>query len=115
MKYIAASSETIPYNNNYFDVVTYFNSLDHVADIDKTIKEIKRVLRPGGLFLLLSDLNHPATHCEPNVFSCDIVHKFEPEFEILLERHYEKKPGEYTKAFLQGLIMIMMIPRTDTV
>ena len=41
MTYVNAPAEEIPFEVNYFDVITSFNSLDHVDDIDKTIKEIK--------------------------------------------------------------------------
>ena len=95
MKYCASGSESIPYPDNYFDIVTSFNSLDHVDDLEKTINEIKRIVKQQGLFLLLSDVNHEPTPCEPICFSWDIVKKFEPEFEIVQEHHFEKKEGMY--------------------
>ena len=95
MTYIEAPAENIPFEENHFDVVSSFNSLDHVDDIDQTIKEIKRVLCSGGIFLLITDLNHESTVTEPMTFSWDIVKKFSPEFEILEEKHYEKKNGIY--------------------
>ena len=91
MKYITSPSEDIPFEDNYFDVAASFNSLDHVDDLTATISEIKRVLIPGGLFLLLSDVNHDPTLCEPQTFSWEITRSFLPEFEILDEKHYERK------------------------
>lgn len=44
--------EEIPYPDNYFDVVLSFNALDHSVDPRKVIREIHRVLRKGGDFLL---------------------------------------------------------------
>jgi len=90
-KYVAAYSESIPFDDDYFDVISSFNSLDHVADVQITISEIKRVLKPGGEFLLLTELNHKPKIREPQDFSWDIVHAFLPEFEILNEKHYEMK------------------------
>jgi SAM-dependent methyltransferase len=90
MTYVNASAEAIPFGDGCFDVICSFNSLDHVADLDQSVREIKRTLGQGGLFLLLSDVDHESTICEPVEFSWDIVDRFLPEFEVLAERHYEK-------------------------
>lgn len=95
MTYINASAEKIPFEGKYFDIITSFNSLDHVDDLNLTIKEIKRVLKPGGLFLLITALNHDPTISEPTTFSWDIVKKFEPDFEKVEKKHYEKVNGIY--------------------
>ncbi|AUB60321.1 hypothetical protein BK009_06250 [Methanobacterium subterraneum] len=89
MNYVSSGSEHIPFFDNYFDVVCSFNSLDHVDNLEKSISEIKRVLKVGGLFLLLTDVNHEPTECEPISFSFNITEKFKP-FKVLDERHYEK-------------------------
>jgi ubiquinone/menaquinone biosynthesis C-methylase UbiE len=83
MEYIASHSESIPFEEDYFDIVCAFNSLDHVSDVNKTIKEIKRVTKPSGLFLLLVEVNHEPTNCEPHKLSPNIVDNFEPEFNCL--------------------------------
>jgi SAM-dependent methyltransferase len=44
--------EEIPYPDNSFDIVLSFNALDHSVDPAKVIREIYRVLRDGGDFLL---------------------------------------------------------------
>ena len=95
MIYVNAPAEKIPFEENYFDVVSSFNSLDHIDDLELTLKEIKRVLKPGGLFLLITELNHEPTISEPLTFSWDIVKKFEPEFKKIEEIHYEKVMGLY--------------------
>jgi SAM-dependent methyltransferase len=90
MTYVASGSESIPFPDDHFDVVCSFNSLDHVADLDQTVREITRVICPGGLFLLLTDVNHDPTLCEPISLSWDVGKEFESGFEILEERQYEK-------------------------
>jgi glycosyltransferase involved in cell wall biosynthesis/ubiquinone/menaquinone biosynthesis C-methylase UbiE/Tfp pilus assembly protein PilF len=89
MEYIASGSEDIPFPDAYFDVVTSFNSIDHVDDIDKTITEIKRVLKPGGTFLLLTHVNHKPTICEPVSFSWDVVDKFTDQMTVCNVMQYE--------------------------
>lgn len=66
MEYVCAPSEHIPIKDFECDVVASFNSLDHVENIESPISEIKRVTRIGGLFLLLVEVNHPPTYCEPH-------------------------------------------------
>lgn len=40
------------YKENYFDLVTINHVLEHVNDPHETLKEIHRVLRPGGKFIV---------------------------------------------------------------
>lgn len=89
MTYVQASAENIPFPDNYFDVVSSFNSLDHVDDLALSIKEIKRVLKKGGYFLLIADIHDHATICEPSAFDWNIIHIFSPELTLITEHHYE--------------------------
>jgi 2-polyprenyl-6-hydroxyphenyl methylase/3-demethylubiquinone-9 3-methyltransferase len=43
--------EALPFEDQSFDIVYCCDVLEHVADVDRTIEEIARVLRPGGVFL----------------------------------------------------------------
>ena len=81
MEYISAASEQIPLEDNACDAIFSFNSLDHVENIEKTIEEIKRILKPGGIFLLLVEVNHPPTDCEPHELSQrELIKAFQPGF-----------------------------------
>jgi ubiquinone/menaquinone biosynthesis C-methylase UbiE len=90
MTYVAAGSEDIPFPDGHFDVVASVNSLDHVDDLDATIAEIKRILAPGGTFLLLTDVNHDPNVCEPQEFSWEIVDAFADALWVEDERHLER-------------------------
>jgi SAM-dependent methyltransferase len=90
MTYVGARAEQMPFEADHFDVVASFNSLDHVDRLDRAVAEIKRVLKPGGLFLLLTELGHDPTWEEPQDFSWEVVRRFEPELELLEERRYER-------------------------
>lgn len=50
---VTGDASNIQYPDNFVDMV-YTNSLDHFFEIDKVLAEIKRVLRPNGLFILLA-------------------------------------------------------------
>jgi len=45
------AAETLPYEDESFEVVLSFDLFEHIAEIDKHISEVKRVLRPGGYYL----------------------------------------------------------------
>ncbi|MFU8812918.1 MAG: class I SAM-dependent methyltransferase [Balneolaceae bacterium] len=83
MEYVASGSESIPFGDGHFDVVCAFNSLDHVSDVEHSIREIKRVTAHNGLFLLMVEINHPPTECEPHELSPHIVDAFGPEFDCI--------------------------------
>ena len=42
----------LPLNNNEFDYILFYETLEHVDDPDKLISELTRVLKPGGYMLL---------------------------------------------------------------
>jgi SAM-dependent methyltransferase len=88
-RYVKAHSESIPFDDGYFDVVACYNALDHVDNIDQTIAEIKRVIAPGGLFLLAVDVNHTPTLAEPVTLPWSIVDAFRPELEPQMVQRYE--------------------------
>lgn len=93
MTYVAGRAEDLEFDDGYFDIVTSMNSLDHVDDLDTVIQEIKRVTKPGGIFLVITDVNHQPTIAEPISYDWDITERFEPEFELLWEDHREKSEG----------------------
>lgn len=44
--------ESANFPNDHFDVIVLIETIEHVVDVDKLLKEIHRVLRPGGLVYL---------------------------------------------------------------
>lgn len=89
MDYITGQAEALPFPDALFDVVSSFNSLDHVDELERVIGEIKRVLAPQGYFLLLTDIHSRPTVLEPSIYSWEIVKRFKPELEVLGEKHIE--------------------------
>ena len=89
MRYVAGGAERIPFANGFFDVACSINSLDHVDDLDRVIAEIIRIVSPQGYFLLLTDIHRHPTVLEPAAFSWNIVEKFLPEFDVVLQGHFE--------------------------
>jgi len=58
-------AESIPFNDEEFDMLAMGYALRHVADLQQTFAEYRRVLRPGGKVLLLEitcPRNRPGFH-----------------------------------------------------
>ena len=91
MSYQPDFVENISFTDNYFDVGASMNSLDHVDDLEKCIQEIVRIIKPGGLFLLIVDISPIPRPCEPTPLSWALTSKFAPVFKVLDERHLESK------------------------
>ena len=53
IKWYVNSAENLKFKNNYFDFYTISFGLRNTKNIDKSIKEAFRVLKPGGKFLCL--------------------------------------------------------------
>ena len=49
--YHVGSGELLPFADGSFEIVVCVDVLEHVADLDRVIAEVRRVLRPDGLFL----------------------------------------------------------------
>jgi SAM-dependent methyltransferase len=101
--YVKACSEAIPFITGAFDVVASFNSLDHVDVLDLTLKELARVLAPGGRLLLIAEVNHEPTLTEPITFSWDILVRFPPGLRIVTERHFEKPVAPIYESIHMGV------------
>lgn len=51
IQYDVGVGEALPYEDAAFDVVVCVDVLEHVEDLGKVLREVARVLRPGGCFL----------------------------------------------------------------
>jgi ubiquinone/menaquinone biosynthesis C-methylase UbiE len=77
-------SENLPWNDRSFDVVTCSASFHHYPGPERVLKEMKRILRPGG-FLMIAD---PFTSNELLRFFANILIKFSKSGDV---RIYSQK------------------------
>jgi SAM-dependent methyltransferase len=104
MTYVAGGAESIPFGDGHFDVLSSFNSLDHVDDLERAIGELCRVTRPGGLLLLLTDVNHAPTPTEPQSFGWDILDLvLAGGFSLIDRRDYEHRDSNMLHNLHGGL------------
>lgn len=56
-RYVRAAARALPFASGVFDAVLVCLVFEHLLDVEAPVREIARVLTPGGSLLLL--LNHP--------------------------------------------------------
>ena len=57
MEIIEGNVKSLPFEDNTFDIVTAFETVYFWPDIEKCFAEVKRVLKPGGIFLIGLETN----------------------------------------------------------
>lgn len=56
---VAAAGEALPFKSESFDIVLCDNVVDHARDPRQIIREMGRVLTPGGLLYFTVNVHHP--------------------------------------------------------
>lgn len=114
VKFVYGDIFKLPFGSNSFDAVVDFDVLEHLENLPKALKEVKRVLKPGGVF-------HSAIPYEGSLFNiegwltsfgwkakviyCGHVHNFtigQPE-RIIEAEGFEKKWRKFSGHLLYQL------------
>jgi ubiquinone/menaquinone biosynthesis C-methylase UbiE len=53
---ISGAAEDLPFEENFFDLIVSNNGVNNVQDLNKTLSECYRVLKPGGQFVFTFNL-----------------------------------------------------------
>ena len=53
-RFIAAQGETLPFADSSFDLVTTYQTLEHVQDVARCLREMLRILKPGGILYIVA-------------------------------------------------------------
>jgi SAM-dependent methyltransferase len=67
--YVAARGEAIPLPSASADLIVIENCLDHVRDPAQVVREIKRLLVPGGHLWIFVDLSNHVDHMHPHAMN----------------------------------------------
>lgn len=121
MHFQVARAERLPFLHNTFDLVNCLEVLEHVEDPKKVVYEIYKVLKPGGIFIVIIPSENLLfkiiwffwTHLGPGrVWHHTHIQKFRRNnFDRLLENGgFEIL---YRKDFLLGMISIVHSRRTS--
>jgi len=88
LQFISGSVEDIPAAGKQFDIVTSFETLEHIADHEKMIAEIKRVLIPGGMLIISTPDKLNYTDKTGNINPFHVKELYPEEFAALLKKHF---------------------------
>jgi ubiquinone/menaquinone biosynthesis C-methylase UbiE len=86
--FLAGSVLKIPAQNNSFDVITCFETLEHVTEHDEMLSELKRVLSPTGILLISTP---DKKNYSDKTGGLNPFHKkelYEQEFKNLINRYF---------------------------
>src|SRR6056297_3057235 len=88
LEFARASALDLPFEDDRFDAVVSFETLEHLAEHDELMTEFRRVLRPGG-FLLMSSPDRK-TYSDDTGFDNEfhVRELYRDQFEALLARHF---------------------------
>ncbi len=71
-----ASVSSIPYNTNFFNLITAFQTHYFWPDVEQDIKEVFRVLQPNGSFLLVAETFKIQYHMEKYKTTEELINLF---------------------------------------
>lgn len=55
IEFKTASADNLPFRDNFFNLVIFYETIEHVENPIACLKEIKRVLKKGGILILAMD------------------------------------------------------------
>ena len=99
IEFVAGNADALPFREESFDVVTCRTAAHHFADVGAAVRQIHRVLRPGGSLLLQDILGHD--DADANAFILEVEKRRDPS-------HVRSYRAAQWKAFLRaaGLTVI---------
>jgi 2-polyprenyl-6-hydroxyphenyl methylase/3-demethylubiquinone-9 3-methyltransferase len=73
IRYDVGTGEEMPYDDACFDAVACVDVLEHVRDLDQVLREVARVLRPGGLFVFDTINRNPVSRLAVITMAEDVL------------------------------------------
>jgi len=88
LSFLNGDALDLPIADATVDVVVSFETLEHVADHQRFLSEVRRVLRPGGLLIVSTPDRsvYSAEGIAPNLYH--VLELTAPEFNALLAQHF---------------------------
>ena len=97
--FVAGDAGALPFRDGSFDVVTCRTAAHHFTDVGAAVRQIYRVLRPGGSFLLQDILGHDDS--EASAFLLEVEKRRDPS-------HVRSYRTVEWKAFLRAAGLTVM-------
>lgn len=106
LSFITGQAEAIPLAENSYDIVTSFETIEHVADQSKMLGEIKRVLKPGGLLIISTPNKKTYSDNTGRKNPHHTKELYEDEFASLLKKYFSNieilKQETMLSSFISG-------------
>lgn len=95
---VVADAGDLPFDDDSYDAVLAAWMLYHVADLDRTLAEIRRVLRPGGLFVAVTNGDEHLADLLAAAGEQKIRTQFSRENgEAALRRHFDQVAADHLR------------------
>ena len=88
LKFLLGRAEKPPVASQSADLVVSFETLEHLDDHDAMLREIKRILRPGGRLLISTPDSKPYRKTSGKLNPFHLHELSQKEFHVLLSRHF---------------------------
>jgi arsenite methyltransferase len=99
---LIASAENIPFENKFFDLIASNNGINNVNDLEKTLSECFRTLKPGGQFVFTFNLPESMKEFYDVFESVLSDLGLLPEIQKMHEHIFEKrKPARFMKTAVE--------------
>lgn len=98
LEYIQGNAEDIPLPDNSVEVVISLETIEHIKNPEKFIKEVKRVLVPGGQFIVSTP--NDDEYIEGNEFH---LHEFQlEELKTLIKKYFKNSEYYYQGSYFSA-------------
>lgn len=92
----SAPLEELPFNDGLTDLVVCINVLDHVFDVETCMRQMDRVLKPGGFLVLGQDLSNEEDYAQAPESWKDVGHPIKLD-ESELEKYFKNYRALFKK------------------
>ena len=104
LRFIQGSASELPLEDACVDVVVSFETLEHIREHEQFVREVGRVLRPGGTFIVSTPDRRIYSGRLESFNRFHLLELAEPEFEALLRTHFAHVVILYQRAILGSVI-----------
>jgi SAM-dependent methyltransferase len=88
LRFLGGDARALPLQDEAFDVVVSFETIEHFAEQERFVAEVRRVLRPGGLFIVSTPDRDNYSPAEAPANPYHVRELTRDEFLVLLRGHF---------------------------
>lgn len=109
INFVYANAKDLPFEDETFDTVCISNSLHHLDDMTKILQEMKRVLKPGGCFIINE------MHCDGQneaQMSHVLLHHWFAKIDTIFDRKHDPT---FTKKEIKNIVDSLNLSSAETI